>query len=98
MGYLVHSPRWALGSQKIAQERGVTCYAKFPGHPAENYADIWDFVVKQLTANQEPDAATAKTAKTSAGSPRGPKSKSYIPEPLPRCRAEGLLRCPEELQ
>jgi len=48
--YLVHSPRWALGFQKLAQERGVTCCAKFPGHPSEKYVDIWDFLVTELGA------------------------------------------------
>jgi acetyl esterase/lipase len=46
--YKVHSPAWALGFQKIAQERGATCYVKFLGHPSEKYADIWDFLVKQV--------------------------------------------------
>ena len=43
MDYLVHSPRRGLGFQKLAKERGVTCYVKYPGHPTEKYADIWDF-------------------------------------------------------
>ena len=30
MDYLVHSPRWGLGFQKIAQERGVACYVGIP--------------------------------------------------------------------
>jgi hypothetical protein len=47
MDYLVHSPRWALGFQKIAQERGVICYVKYPNHPSEKFADIWDFLAKQ---------------------------------------------------
>ncbi len=47
--YDVHSPRWALGFQKLALEAGATCYVKFPGHPADEAAnDIWDFVAKQL--------------------------------------------------
>jgi hypothetical protein len=50
MDYLVHSPHWGLGFQKIAQERGVTCYVKFPGHPSEKYKDIWDFLIQQLGA------------------------------------------------
>jgi hypothetical protein len=50
MDYRVHSPRWAVGFQKLAQERGATCYVKFPGHPSEKYADIWDFLVKELGA------------------------------------------------
>jgi hypothetical protein len=50
MDYKVHSPAWGLGFQKIAQERGATCYVKFPDHPTEKYADIWDFLVKEVTA------------------------------------------------
>jgi acetyl esterase/lipase len=46
--YRVHSPRWALGFQKLAQERGATCYVKFPDHPSEKYADIWDFLIQRL--------------------------------------------------
>jgi acetyl esterase/lipase len=46
----VHSPRFALGLQKIAQERGVTCYVKFPGHPSEKYVSVWDFLIQQLGA------------------------------------------------
>ena len=49
-GYLAHSPRLALGFQKLAQERGATCYVMFPGHPPEKYTDMWNFLVKQLTA------------------------------------------------
>jgi hypothetical protein len=48
MDYLVHSPRWGLGFQKMARERGATCYVKFPGHPSEKYADMWDFLVREL--------------------------------------------------
>jgi acetyl esterase/lipase len=46
--YNTHCPQWALGFQKIAQEHGVTCYVKYLDHPAEKYADIWDFLVKEL--------------------------------------------------
>ena len=46
--YLVHSPRWALGFQKIAQHRGATCYVRYLDHPTEGYASIWDFFLKQL--------------------------------------------------
>lgn len=46
--YDVHSPRWALGFQKLAQNAGATCFVKFPEHPVEGYADIWDFVARQL--------------------------------------------------
>jgi acetyl esterase/lipase len=49
--YNVHSPRWALGFQKIAQERGAACYVKFPDHPSEKYADMWEFLVQELKAN-----------------------------------------------
>lgn len=45
--YLVHSPRWALGFQKLAQERGATCLVKYPGHATPGYADIWEFLAKQ---------------------------------------------------
>jgi len=47
MDYLVHSPRWGLGFQKLAEERGVTCYVKYPEHPTEKFADIWDFLARQ---------------------------------------------------
>ena len=46
MDYLVHSPRWSLGFQAIARERGVTCYVKYPGHPTERFADIWEFLAR----------------------------------------------------
>ena len=47
--YLVHSPKWGLGFQKLAQKRGVACYVNFPDHPSEKYDDIWDFLVKQMS-------------------------------------------------
>lgn len=50
MDYLVHSPRWGLGFQELAREHGVACYVRFPGHPSAKYKDMWDFLVKQLTA------------------------------------------------
>ena len=50
MDYLVHSPRWALGFQKMARERGATCYVKFPGHAAEKYGDVWEFLRAELGA------------------------------------------------
>jgi hypothetical protein len=46
--YKVHSPAWALGFQKLAEQAGVVCYVKFPDHPTERYKDIWDFVVQEL--------------------------------------------------
>ena len=61
--YLVHSPRWGLGFQKIARERGVTCYVKYPGHPSEKYADTWDFLVQELKAGTKADGPTRKEAK-----------------------------------
>jgi len=48
MDYKVHSPAFSLGFQKLAQQAGVECYAKFPDHPTERYKDIWDFIVQQL--------------------------------------------------
>jgi hypothetical protein len=48
--YRVHSPAWGLGFQKLAKEHDVTCYVKFPDHPSEKYADIWDFLVEELGA------------------------------------------------
>jgi hypothetical protein len=48
--YDVHSPAWGVGFQKLAQQAGVVCYVKYPGHPSEKYQDIWDFVVQELTA------------------------------------------------
>jgi acetyl esterase/lipase len=46
--YKVHSPAWAVGFQKLAQQAGVECYVKYPGHPTEKFKDIWDFVVQEL--------------------------------------------------
>jgi acetyl esterase/lipase len=46
--YKVHSPAWGIGFQKIAQERGATCHVKYPGHPTDKYADIWDFIAQSL--------------------------------------------------
>jgi hypothetical protein len=48
--YLVHSPRWALGFQKLAQAQGVACYVKYPDHPSDKYADMWDFLLQELKA------------------------------------------------
>jgi len=47
--YDTHSPRWALGFQKLAHEVGATCFVNFPDHPADEAAkDIWDFLAKRL--------------------------------------------------
>lgn len=48
--YDVHSPAWAVGFQKLALAAGAVCHVKYPGHPTEGYDDIWNFIVKQLTA------------------------------------------------
>ncbi len=48
--YDVHSPAWAIGFQKLALAAGATCHVKYPDHPTEGYDDIWNFIVKQLTA------------------------------------------------
>ena len=48
MNYKVHSPAWALGFQKLAQQAGVVCHVKFPEHPTDRYRDIWDFLVQEL--------------------------------------------------
>jgi acetyl esterase/lipase len=60
--YDVHSPRWAIGFQKIALERGATCYVKYPEHPTDGYADIWDFVRQRLGVGSK----TASPSKTGA--------------------------------
>ena len=51
--YRVHSPAWALGFQKLARERGATCYVKYPDHPSEKYEDMWDFLLKKLKTSPE---------------------------------------------
>jgi acetyl esterase/lipase len=48
--YQVHSPAWALGFQKLADQHGVTCLVKYPDHPTDKYKDIWDFLVQQMNA------------------------------------------------
>lgn len=51
MDYKVHSPAWALGFQQLARRAGAVCHVKFPGHPTDGYADIWDFLARQLLAH-----------------------------------------------
>jgi acetyl esterase/lipase len=51
--YKVHSPAWALGFQKLARKAGVVCHVKYPDHPTDKYKDIWDFVVRELTAKAQ---------------------------------------------
>jgi acetyl esterase/lipase len=46
--YKVHSPAWALGFQKLAEQAGVVCHVKYPDHPTDKYQDIWDFVAREL--------------------------------------------------
>lgn len=48
--YKVHSPAWALGFQQLAEKAGVVCLVKYPGHPTEQYKDIWDFIILELKA------------------------------------------------
>jgi acetyl esterase/lipase len=50
MDYKVHSPAWGVGYQQLARKAGVTCHLKYPDHPTEGFADIWDFIVKTLKA------------------------------------------------
>jgi len=52
--YDVHSPRWALGFQKLALASGATCFVKFPEHPVTEYTDIWNFVAEQLQKTTSP--------------------------------------------
>ena len=56
MPYLVYSPRWGLGFQKMARDRGATCYLRFPGQPSEKFSDMWDFLVRELGAGSEAKA------------------------------------------
>ncbi len=46
--YRVHSPAWALGFQDLARRRGAVCYVKFPDHPSEKFADMWEFLFEKL--------------------------------------------------
>jgi acetyl esterase/lipase len=50
MDYKVHSPAWALGFQQLAQRANVVCYVQYPGYNSGKYENIWDFLVKKLTA------------------------------------------------
>jgi endoglucanase len=56
MGYFIHSPQWGLAFQKLAQQRGATCYVGFSDHPSEKYKDLWDFFLKELGAASAPTA------------------------------------------
>lgn len=46
--YKVHSPAWGVGFQKMAAAAGVVSYLKYPDHPTEGFADIWDFIAQTL--------------------------------------------------
>lgn len=58
MDYKVHSPAWALGFQKLAEQAGAVCLVKFPDRPTPGYNDIWDFIVKQLQTRDGSKNAT----------------------------------------
>jgi len=47
-GELVHSPRWGLAFQKLAKGLGVEVDVQYPGHPPENYKNMWEFLYHQL--------------------------------------------------
>lgn len=51
-GELVHSPLWAIGFMKVAQDLGVPCYLQYPGHPAGKYNGDADFVMQQLAVRK----------------------------------------------
>jgi len=46
MDYKVHSPAWALGFQKLAEQAGVECQVQFPGHPIAEYKDVFDYLMR----------------------------------------------------
>jgi acetyl esterase/lipase len=76
MDYLVHSPRWGLGFQKMAREHGATCYLRFPGNPSEKFDSMWDFLLRELGVG----SATTKSVPVPAP-PRisGPYVHVYAP-------------------
>jgi acetyl esterase/lipase len=46
---LVHSPLWAIGFMKMAQEIGVKCYLQYPGHPVPEYkGGASEFILREL--------------------------------------------------
>ena len=63
MDYRVHSPRWGLGFQKMARDHGATCYLRFPGHPSEKFADMWDFMIQELGAGSGTRSTSGKITK-----------------------------------
>ena len=36
------------GLPEDGEGAGATCYLRFPGHPSEKFADMWDFMVREL--------------------------------------------------
>jgi hypothetical protein len=32
------------------------CYLRFPGHPSEKYADMWEFLLRELGAGAKAEA------------------------------------------
>jgi acetyl esterase/lipase len=48
-GGYTHSPRFGLGFQEVARQRGAVCYLQFPGHPAEGIeGDVIDFLIREV--------------------------------------------------
>lgn len=52
--YKVHSPAWALGFQKLAEQAGVECRVQYPGHPVEGYKDVFDYLSQKLSSGSNP--------------------------------------------
>lgn len=63
MSYLVHSPLWGLGFEKMAQERGAVCYLRFPGHPSVKYKDMWEFFVREVEVGSKTKVVPGKVEK-----------------------------------
>jgi acetyl esterase/lipase len=47
--YQVHSPAWALGFQRLAEQASVECHVQFPGHPVTGYTDVFDFLIQTVS-------------------------------------------------
>ena len=58
--YYIHSPKFGLGFQAVARKNGATCYVNFPGHPSEEYSNVWEFLISQLTASADQSGTAAK--------------------------------------
>jgi acetyl esterase/lipase len=51
--YFVHSPAFGVGFQKLAQEKGATCYLAYKDHPADRFpGTMVDFLIQHLTAEK----------------------------------------------